>query len=94
MAAAEETKAEPPPGRPGNAAPGAEQEVVAFAGGLRGRRAAQLGCGAGVDCVCLAAAGCRLVVGVDADGAAPGPGGAGSALVSSAAISAGRRRYW
>ena len=67
MAAAEETKAEPPPPR---AAPGAEQEVVAFAGGLRGRRAAQLGCGAGVDCVCLAAAGCRLVVGVDADGAA------------------------
>ena len=67
--AAEETKAEPAPPGPG-AAPGAEQEVVAFAGGLRGRRAAQLGCGAGVDCVCLAAAGCRLVVGVDADGAA------------------------
>ena len=66
--AAEETKAEPAPGPA--AAPGAEQEVVAFAGGLRGRRAAQLGCGAGVDCVCLAAAGCRLVVGVDADGAA------------------------
>ena len=66
--AAEETKAEPAPGPA--AAPGAEQEVVAFAGGLRGRRAAQLGCGAGVDCVCLAAAGCRLVVGVDADGRA------------------------
>ena len=66
--AAEETKAEPAPGPA--AAPGAEQEVVAFAGGLRGRRAAQLGCGAGVDCVCLAAAGCRLVVGVAADGAA------------------------
>ena len=39
--AAEETKAEPAPGPA--AAPGAEQEVVAFAGGLRGRRAAQLG---------------------------------------------------
>ena len=67
--AGQETGAETGPPGPGEAAPSAAIAAFAGRGRLRGLRAVQLGCGAGVDCVALALSGCRLVVGVDDDAA-------------------------